>query len=241
MRALIAAGIAVLAFGGAVSAQEEQVPAPVTAAVDSLLRGTPADSIRPSAVPGLYEIIVGPHVVYVSADGKHMMRGDIIEVESRANLTEERRRGARAGAVDKIPEADMVVFGPDDAEHTVTVFTDVECGYCRKLHSEMADYNAAGIRVRYLAFPRAGVNSRVYDKMVSVWCADDRQAAMTAAKQGGSVDDRKCENPVSREYQLGRVLGISGTPTIILENGDMVPGYVPAAELERILDNPDAG
>lgn len=235
MRILIAASFAVFAFNGAVAA-EEQVPAPVTAAVETLLQGMSADSIQPSTLPGMYEVVVGPHVVYVSSDGKHMLRGDIINVETRENLTEQRRRGARADAVDRVDEADMVVFGPAEAEHTVTVFTDVECGYCRKLHSEMDDYNAAGIRVRYLAFPRAGVNSPVYDQMVSVWCADDRQAAMTAAKQGKSVQPKQCDNPVSREYQLGRVLGVSGTPTIIFENGDMVPGYVPPAELKELLE-----
>lgn len=239
MKALIAASVVALSFNGALYA-EEQVPAPVTAAVETLLSGAQADSIQPSPLPGLYEVVVGPHVFYIGSDGRHMLRGDVIDIDSRVNLTDQRRGAARVGAVERISEDDMVVFGPQDAAHTVTVFTDVECGYCRKLHSEMADYNAAGIRVRYMAFPRAGLQSDVYDTMVSVWCADDRQAAMTAAKQGKSVETRNCNNPVSREYQLGRMLGISGTPTIILENGQMVPGYVPAVELEKMLEKAGA-
>ncbi len=221
-------------MAGTVSAEE--VPAPVAAAVDQLLGGMSADSVLPASVPGLYEVVVGPHVVYVSADGRHMMRGDIIDLASRDNLTEGRRRGARLAAIARIDEKDMIVFGPADAKHTVTVFTDIDCGYCRKLHSQMADYNAAGVRVRYLAFPRAGVPSGVYDRMVSVWCADDPRQAMTAAKSGGRVDEKSCDNAVASEYQLGRVLGVSGTPTIILEDGTVVPGYVPPADLVRQIE-----
>ena len=225
---------AILTFGGVANAEE--VPAPVSAAVGQFLGGMSADSITLAGVPGLYEVVVGPHVVYVSEDGRHMIRGDVIDLETKANLTEERRRGARMAAVEQIDEKDMIVFGPADAKHTVTVFTDIDCGYCRKLHSQMADYNAAGVRVRYMAFPRAGVPSGVYDRMVSVWCADDRQLAMTAAKSGGRLDEKTCENAVASEYQLGRVLGISGTPTIILEDGTLVPGYVPPTELLRKIE-----
>ena len=225
---------ALLICSGVASAQE--VPAKVSAAIGVFLGGLSADSIAPAGVPGLYEVVVGPHVIYVSEDGKHMFRGDMIDLETRENITEKRRRGPRIDAVNRIDEKDMIIFGPADAKHTVTVFTDIDCGYCRKLHSQMADYNAAGVRVRYLAFPRAGVPSDVYDRMVSVWCADDRQRAMSAAKAGGQVDEKTCANAVESEYQLGRVLGISGTPTIILEDGTLVPGYVPPAELVREIE-----
>ena len=214
-----------------------EVPARVTEALESMLPGFTPDSVAESVVPGLYEVVIGPHVVYLSADGTHMLRGDVIEVATRSNITESRRRDARLAAIERVPESDMIVFGAADAAHTVTIFTDVDCGYCRKLHNEMDDYIAAGIRVRYLAFPRAGVPSEVYDTMVSVWCADDPREAMTQAKRGRAVPERTCDNPVAREYELGRVLGISGTPTLILDNGDMLPGYVPAARLANMLAN----
>ena len=240
MRKAVAASLAVCVLVS-VTAAAEEAPAVVKTAVEQLLQGMVADSIQPAPVPGLYEVVVGPHVIYVSDDGKHMLRGDIIELATRDNVTEDRRRGAGATAVSQFSEDDMIVFGPSDAKHTVTVFTDIECGYCRKLHSEMAEYNKAGIRVRYMAFPRAGVPSDVYDRMVSVWCAADRQSAMTTAKRGGEVEAKSCENPVAREYELGCVLGISGTPTIIFENGGVVPGYVPPAELARRLEDPADG
>jgi thiol:disulfide interchange protein DsbC len=131
----------------------------------------------------------------------------------------------------------MVVFPPaGPTKHTVTVFTDIDCGYCRKLHQEIADYNQQGIKVRYLMYPRAGVGSESYNKAVWVWCADDRQDAITRAKRGEEIPHKTCANPVKEQFELGQTLGVRGTPSIILENGQMVPGYVPAAQLAQMLD-----
>jgi thiol:disulfide interchange protein DsbC len=131
----------------------------------------------------------------------------------------------------------MVIFAPaEKTDHTVTVFTDIDCGYCRKLHNEITDYTQNGIKVRYLMFPRAGFNSESYHKAVSVWCAENRQEAMTRAKRGESVTPKKCPNPVQEQAELGQSLGVQGTPSIILENGQMIPGYVPAAQLAQMLD-----
>ena len=129
----------------------------------------------------------------------------------------------------------MVVFSPEKYDHTVTVFTDIDCGYCRKLHNEMNGYHDNGIRVRYMFFPRAGVGSDSYQKAVSVWCADDRNEAMTQAKQGRPLPEKQCENPVREELLLGRLLGVNGTPAIFLESGEMIPGYVPPDKLKAIL------
>jgi thiol:disulfide interchange protein DsbC len=158
--------------------------------------------------------------------------------ENSPRLAEARKKEAkeRVEAVNKIGEDQMIVFAPDGkAEHTITIFTDIDCGYCRKLHAEMDGYKAEGIRVRYLFFPRAGVDTPSYDKAVSVWCADDRQAALTDAKAGKSVPDKKCDNPVKQHMELGEKLGISGTPAIILGNGDIVPGYVPPKRLADMI------
>ncbi|MCA8967274.1 MAG: DsbC family protein, partial [Planctomycetes bacterium] len=235
MRIVVAASLAACMVVSAQVAAEE-VPASVTEAVGELLQGMPADSIAPSQVPGLYEVVVGPHVVYVSADGKYMLRGDVIDLESRDNVTETRRRGARAEAVAKVSEDDMIVFGPKDAKHTVTVFTDIDCGYCRKLHSEIAKYNELGIRVRYLFFPRTGPDTESWDKAVAVWCSPNRNDALTRAKRGEAIKLAKCgTTPVDHDYELGQEIGLRGTPAILLANGDMLPGYVPPATLAKRL------
>lgn len=201
-----------------------------------LLGDAKPDSITPSAVPGLYEVVVDSHVLYLSKDGRFVVQGDIIDLNGRSNLTENRRGDLRMKAIEAVGENNMVVFAPDNPKHTVTVFTDVDCAYCRKLHQEIADYNQRGIKIRYLLFPRTGIGSESYDKAVAVWCADNRQDALTRAKRGEDIEQKTCPNPVKDQFELGQVLGIRGTPSLILENGQMVSGYVPAARLAQILD-----
>ena len=130
----------------------------------------------------------------------------------------------------------MIVFAPEGKpSYTITVFTDIDCGYCRKLHGEMAGYNAEGIKVQYLFYPRAGEGSPSFAKAVSVWCADDRRTALTDAKAGKSIPDKTCPNPVKEHLELGEKMGVSGTPAIVLENGEMVPGYIPPKRLAAML------
>ena len=217
----------------------ETVPAAVTEALGRLLPGTAPTSLRPAPAPGYFEVTYGPEVVYVSADGQYLMRGDLIDLKSERNLTEERRLAARLKSLEEVGEGNMVVYGPKDARHTVTVFTDVDCPYCVKLHQEVPELNRQGIKVRYLAYPRAGLGSPGYRKTVSVWCAPDRNQALTDAKAGKTVPEKTCDNPVADQYALGQMLGVTGTPTLILDDGRMVPGYVPAARLVQALDAAD--
>jgi thiol:disulfide interchange protein DsbC len=179
---------------------------------------------------------MGPEVIYVSSDGKYMLQGRLIDLENREDLTEPRRAAARKEAVAKIGEDNMVIFAPDDYKHTVTVFTDIDCGYCRKLHREIADYEAEGVRIRYVFFPRAGLGSDSYKKAVAVWCSDDRRKALTDAKAGKDIEAKSCKNPVKDHMKLGELLGVTGTPSILLETGEMVPGYVPAKRLAALLE-----
>jgi thiol:disulfide interchange protein DsbC len=116
------------------------------------------------------------------------------------------------------------------------VFTDIDCGYCRKLHAQMEEYNANGIAINYMAFPRAGIGSRSYEKAVSVWCADDQQAAMTLAKAGSDPDPKQCDNPIAEQYQLGLSMGVSGTPNMMTQSGQLIPGYVPPEQLRERLE-----
>lgn len=196
--------------------------------------GVHIDSIKPMKNKDLYEVLVGSNVLYISRDGRYMFNGDVIDLKTDENLTETRRNGLRKKLIASVSEKDMIIFGPKTAKHTVTVFTDIDCGYCRKLHSEMDKYIQMGFRVRYLSYPRAGIGSASYQKAVAVWCAEDRNKALTLAKRGDTPQNKTCDNPVAKEYQLGEKIGVRGTPTIILEDGRMIPGYVPAGRLLQI-------
>jgi thiol:disulfide interchange protein DsbC len=180
--------------------------------------------------------VLGGQVIYLSEDGQFAVQGEIVNLTSLDNLTENRRGQLRGKAIDALGEQNMVIFGPEGpVKHTVTVFTDIDCGYCRKLHTQIEAYNKEGIKVRYLWFPREGIDSESYKKAVAVWCADDRRAAMTKAKRGENIELKNCDNPVKREYELGQKLGVRGTPSIILESGDMIPGYVSPTQLAEML------
>lgn len=198
--------------------------------------------ISESPIPGVYEVESNiPKLLYVSGDGKYFVAGDIYEISDGriTNPAQERLERRRAEVVNTLDPADMVVFRPEKVRAVVTVFTDVDCGYCRKLHNEVPQLNRMGIQVNYLAYPRAGVGSGTYNKMVSVWCAPDRQDAMTRAKRGEALPSANCENPVSRDFELGNELGINGTPAIILTDGRLIPGYMPAADLAAQLGMTD--
>ena len=193
--------------------------------------GIKVTSVTETPVPGLYEVIMPPKILYVSADGEYVFSGDMIKVATGENITLPARDGVRAQAVEMMGESSMIVFSPKKVKHTVTVFTDIDCGYCRKLHNEISMYNKLGIKIRYVAYPRAGIGSESYKQAVAVWCDKDRNAAMTAAKNGKKLAEKDCKNPVADHYKMGEQLGIRGTPALVLESGQIVPGYVPADRL----------
>lgn len=193
-------------------------------------------SIRPSAMPGLYEVLFGAEVLYLSGDGRYGLQGDLMDLEAGKNLSEAARTGARRQVLGKLDESEMIVFSPASPRHTVTVFTDVDCGYCRKMHAEMDQLNGYGIAVRYLMFPRDGIGSASYKKSVSVWCAPDQKAAITLAKAGEEVAEASCENPVQSQWLLGQQMGVTGTPALFTEEGVLIRGYRPAKNLAAMLD-----
>ena len=195
------------------------------------------DSIKPGPIAGLYEVVYGAQVFYATKDGRYIVHGDILDVPAQHNLTEDRRATVRLAAINKVGEDKMIIFAPQKVKHTVTVFTDIDCGYCRKLHSEIDTYLKEGIRVRYMSFPRSGINTPSYYKAVSVWCAKDRKAALTQAKKDEPVEQKTCANPVKEEYELGEEVGVSGTPSIVTESGRLLPGYVPAPRLAQMLND----
>lgn len=194
------------------------------------------ESLSPAPIPGFQQAIVGGQVVYVSDDGHYLMQGTLYDVRGRRDMGEGALKRLRRELVASVPVADRIVFAPKDPQYTVTVFTDVECGYCRKFHSEIAEYNRLGIAVQYLAFPRMGLGSADFRKMVAVWCAPDRRKALTDAKHGADVPYRACTNPVTMEYELGRRAGLTGTPMVLAPDGTQLGGYLPPRELRAALD-----
>jgi thiol:disulfide interchange protein DsbC len=203
--------------------------------------GAKPEELHASPIPGVYELARGTEIAYVSDDGKYAIAGDLYDLKTDRNLTENTRRVERLKLLASVPESQMVVFSPKDPKYTISVFTDVDCTYCRKLHSQIAEYNRLGIKVRYLSFPRTGPDTESWAKAEAVWCSADRGAALTKAKLGQPISKPKnCTNtPVAREYQLGEDIGVNGTPAIVLENGEMLPGYLPPAQLAAHLKGQD--
>jgi thiol:disulfide interchange protein DsbC len=214
---------------------------PIVDSLKQVLPGVKPDSIKPSKLQGLYEVVVGPKVFYVSLDGNYLVQGSLIDIKAKEDLTEPRLAEARVDSLSKLGEDKTIVFKPTVTKHLVYVFTDIDCGYCRKLHSEVDQYLKEGIQIRYLFFPRAGEGSESWTKAQSVWCAKDRNSALTKAKKGEKVDSGKCNDPVTEHYALGNALGASGTPMIITEKGNILPGYVGASQLAKMLEHESTG
>ncbi len=210
------------------------------AAVRTLGENLKPEHVGAAPMPGFREVIVSGQIVYVSDDGRYMFLpgqgGALYDTTRQANLSEETFAHLRRDLLKTIPASERIVFAPKDPKYTVTVFTDVECGYCRKLHSEIAQYNEQGIAIEYLAFPRMGLGSEDYKKMVSVWCASDRKQALTDAKDDKPLPSRDCKNTVNMQYNVGQRAGLTGTPMILTEDGVQVGGYVPPAALRQTLD-----
>lgn len=235
-------GTAVVAApsGPSVTAEPGTAEARALEAIATLNPNIKVDHIGAAPMPGFRELIVGGQVVYVSDDGRYMFLagagGALYDAHAEKNLSEAALGRMRNELLATIPEGERIVFAPENPKHTVTVFTDVECGYCRKMHSEIDQYNAQGIAVEYLAFPRMGMGSEDFTKMISVWCADDRKAALTQAKTTGKVTPKDCKNTVAMQYSIGQRAGLTGTPMIIAEDGTQLGGYVPPAALREALD-----
>jgi thiol:disulfide interchange protein DsbC len=198
------------------------------------------ESIKPSEIKGVYEVVLGSSIYYVSEDGKYLLQGRLVDVANRTDLTEQKLGTTRKAALERIGTDNMIVFKPKIAKYKVSIFTDIDCGYCRKLHSEIDQYLAEGITIQYLFFPRAGKGSDSYDKAVSVWCAKDRNAALTAAKKDQGVEKKTCDNPIDKHMQLATEFEVKGTPMIVTEQGNIYPGYLPAKELVQALQGEKA-
>lgn len=228
-----------LAMATAASADD----AAVRQAVTQLAPSATIESIKPSAVANFSEVNVGGRFIYVSNDGRHLFYGPLLDLVAKVDLTEQRRTVLRKDLLATVPAKQAIRFEGQNAKHHVTVFTDIDCGYCRKLHQQVAEINAAGITVDYLFFPRGGLQSPAYDKAVSVWCAADQQQALSLAKAGQPISNKMCANPIRDDYELGLKLGLGdfGTPAVFADDGRQLGGYLSAADLAKRLNETAPG
>lgn len=235
MRALIMVGsfLGMVSLATAASGNDFEA---VEARLASLVPDTSSVVINETPVDGLLEVRIGGDVIYMTSDGQHLLQGRLIDLDTRADLTDAAKSEMRVDQLANIDPSTFISFGPDDAEHRLMVFTDPDCGYCRRLHEQVEGYIDQGIQVNYLAFPRAGEGSATYDKLVSVWCAKDQHEAMDIAKSGANVPRATCDNPVSDHYQIGQLMGVTGTPALMTPSGTLIPGYMPPEQLKSRLD-----
>lgn len=220
--------------------------APVLAAADdyeqvrerltTLVNGETDISIAESPLPGILQVRLGSDIVYITDDGRYLLQGRVLDLDTRQDITDQAKSKIRQELIGGIDHDKLISYGAEDSEFEIIVFTDVDCGYCRRLHQQVEEYNDAGIRISYAAFPRAGIGSDTFRTMTSVWCADDQQAAMDLAKGGGTPEPAECESPVADQYQLGQSVGVTGTPALVTNSGDLIPGYVPPNDLRVRLE-----
>lgn len=197
-----------------------------------------ADNVAVAETPveGILEVRVDSEVIYMTDDGRYLLQGRLFDLESQTDLTDRSKTKIRKTAMDDLDVSESITFGPENPAHEIFVFTDIDCGYCRRLHAQIDEYNEQGIAVHYLMFPRAGNGSESWDKAVSVWCADDQQTAITRAKEGRDPRPEQCDNPVEEQYSMGQKMGVTGTPALLTSNGVLIPGYVPPEQLVQRLD-----
>jgi len=217
-------------------AAQVPVPADVKARVIAKLHDVSPADVASSPVPGLYEVTMGGLIAYVSGDGRYLVSGNIYDLDTEVNLTATRRNAARAKALASLREDQMIIFSPEKPKMTVTVFTDIDCGYCRKFHSHIADLNKAGVRVRYMMFPRTGPETESWRKAENVWCSADRKEALTRAKKGETVKSKSCgDAAITAQYDTGEELGVEGTPAVFTQSGDYIGGYLTPEQLVQAV------
>ena len=224
-----------LVLGQCLATEDTPAQAKIKQQVQAVFPEMIVDTVSDSPVSGLYQLTSGPVVAYASNDGRYLVAGDLLDLEKNSenrNVTENARRGARVDVLKK-HISEMIIYRPKVVKAIVTVFTDLDCGYCVKLHKEVSKLNNLGIEVRYMAFPRQGIGSPSYTKMESIWCANDPKEALTTALHGGSVPEATCHHDIAKQLVLGRQFGVVGTPTLVFADGTVWGGYLSASELAK--------
>jgi thiol:disulfide interchange protein DsbC len=229
-------GIAALLLAASVTAAADVDYSAVEEQIRALAPQAKSIAISETPIDNLLMVQINGDIVYATADGKYLIQGRVIDMTTREDLTEGAKAEVRRDLLASVDASKQITFAPEKPAYDLMVFTDIDCGYCRKLHAQINEYNEQGIAIHYMAFPRAGVGSRSYEKAVSVWCAGDPREALTQAKLGAEPDPAQCDNPIAEQYQLGLDLGVSGTPSLLTAEGQMIPGYVPPEQLRERLD-----
>ncbi len=208
----------------------------IQASLESIIPDIEITDIKKSRVDGLLQVMMGTDVVYVTEDGKYALSGELYDIQNRENLTDNSKASVRKEILSRVPASEIIEFKAEKPSHAIYVFTDITCGYCRKLHRDVPVLNENGVSVRYLAFPRGGPTSGGGDQLAAVWCSKDRTTALTEAKLGKETKSESCDNPVASHYKLGADLGVRGTPAIYLEDGRAIPGYQPPEQILSVLN-----
>lgn len=231
-----------LLWTGMVWAVDQDVVQRITQNLQQVDTRIEVQSVKDAPMEGMFEVTLSTgDVLYSNAQGEYFLIGQLYRFskdQGFVNLTEQQRKTSRRELMAQVADEDTVVFAPKgEVKATIDVFTDVDCPYCRKLHQEVPKLNEMGVKVRYLAFPRKGEGSPTFNQMVSIWCAEGeaRQSALTDVKAGAKLPAATCDNPVQAQYHLGQDVGVTGTPATVLEDGTLVPGYMPAANMAKIL------
>ena len=202
------------------------------------LPGISISSLTETPVPGLYELITDGQIYYLDETAQYLIDGSLIQLADRVNLTDARLGGIHMGLIKEVGEENMLIYEPEQpSTRSITIFTDISCGYCRRLHAELDTLLDEGVRVRYLLFPRAGLGSQGHKDLESVWCADNPQDAMTNAKAGGQIIPKTCTNPIEQHVALAEQLGLRGTPLIYTDSGEKIPGYREASALASMVND----
>lgn len=215
-------------------------PDRINAGVGRIIKGAKLRDIKQSPIKGLCQAVIGTQVIYVTHDGDYLIAGNILSMKTGKNLTEAARTTTQKAMINDLDESMMIIIGPprDKARRTLTVFTDVDCPFCAKLHQDVPELIRHGVRVRYLLYPRNGINTPTFKRSVSVWCAKDRIAAIGVAKAGGQLRSSVCDNPVAESYEIGRIFGVTGTPTSYMDSGERIDGYLPLPQMLQALGIP---
>ena len=233
---LTAAAAMLFANSSIVFAEDAELET-VRAKVGEMFDMIEGDDVTHSPIDGWYTIHKGSIVAYISADGRYLLQGDLIDLENQTNLSENVRNDSRRDLMANLTEDQVIVFSPEEVKHSITVFTDIDCTYCRRLHSQIDQYLALGIEVRYLMYPRNGPASPAWTKAENVWCAADRQEALTQAKLGRDVPVEKCDASIVQDhFVMGQDVGLSGTPAIVFEDGTLIGGYLAPEQLIGALE-----
>ena len=223
---------ATMVFTTAAVAEDEDYSV-VEGKIRTLVPAARTVAIADSPVDGLLQVQINSDIIYVTDDAQYLIQGQLMDIDTRTNITDQAKSGIRQSLLAGVKDEDQIIFAPEngEAKYNLMVFTDIDCGYCRKLHNQIEEYNEEGIAIHYMAFPRAGIGSDSYEKFVSVWCAADQKGAMTHAKDGLDPEPMSCNNPIAEQYELGREIGVTGTPALVTADGTLIPGYMPPADL----------